>query len=143
MGFRQKKNKKKKTLCIRLSFFRVQAVYKTSRSWLKWTSSFISNKRSNGQVRDITLPMFYGIQSKVISVISTLVLKKSEFQDPCSSSSLDIVFPIAKIAKSKRGHNSINVLQNSLKVNQVILLFILSCMPNIRILARSVLKISC
>ena len=46
--------------------FCVHALYKISSSWLKWLSSFNTNKRSNGQVLGVTLPMFYGIQSKVI-----------------------------------------------------------------------------
>ena len=46
--------------------FCAQALYKILSSWLKWFSSLNTNKRSNGQVRDITLPMFYRIQSKVI-----------------------------------------------------------------------------
>ena len=39
---------------------------KNSSSWLKWFASFNTNKRSNGQVRGITLPMFYENQSNVI-----------------------------------------------------------------------------
>ena len=58
-GFQPEKNN-------RYSFFCAQALYKISSSWLKWFSSFNTNKRSNGQVRGITQPMFYGIQSKVI-----------------------------------------------------------------------------
>ena len=46
--------------------FCAHALYKISSAWLKWFSSFNTNKRSNGWVRGITLPMFYGIQSKVI-----------------------------------------------------------------------------
>ena len=46
--------------------FCAHALYKISSSWLKWFSSFNTNKRSNEQVKGITLPMFYGIQSKVI-----------------------------------------------------------------------------
>ena len=46
-------------------FFCAHALHKISSSLLKWFSSFNTNKRSNGQVRGITLPMFYGIQSKV------------------------------------------------------------------------------
>ena len=46
--------------------FCAHALYKISSSWLKWFSSFNTNKRSNGQVRGITLPMYYGIQSNVI-----------------------------------------------------------------------------
>ena len=46
--------------------FCAHALYKISSSWLKWFSSFNTNKRSNGQVRGITLPMFYRIQSIVI-----------------------------------------------------------------------------
>ena len=49
-----------------LLIFCAHALYKISNSWLKWFSSFNTNKRSNGQVRGITLPMFYRIQSKVI-----------------------------------------------------------------------------
>ena len=44
--------------------------------------------------------------------------QSSEFQDPSSSNSLYIVlkgFSIVIKAKSNKGHNSINVLQNSLK----------------------------
>ena len=37
-----------------------------SSSWPKWFSRFNTNKRSNRQVRGITLSVFYGIQSKVI-----------------------------------------------------------------------------
>ena len=46
--------------------FCAHALNKISSSWLKWFSSFNTNKRSNGQVRGITLPVFYGIQPKVI-----------------------------------------------------------------------------
>ena len=46
--------------------FCAHAQKKVSSSWLKWFSSFNANKKSNGQVRGITLPMFYRIQSKVI-----------------------------------------------------------------------------
>ena len=49
-----------------LLIFGAHALYKISSSWLKWFSNFITNKRSNGQVRGTTLPMFYRIQSKVI-----------------------------------------------------------------------------
>ena len=47
--------------------FCAHALYGILSSWLKWFSSFNTNKRSNGKVRGITLPMFYGIQSNVIS----------------------------------------------------------------------------
>ena len=46
--------------------FCAHALYKISSSWVKWFSSFNTNKRSNGQVMGITLPMFYRFQSKVI-----------------------------------------------------------------------------
>ena len=49
-----------------LLIFCAHALYKISSSLLKWFSSFNTNKRSNEQVKGITLPMFYGIQSKVI-----------------------------------------------------------------------------
>ena len=39
--------------------FCAHALYKISSSWLKWFSSFNTNKRSNGP--GITLPMFYEI----------------------------------------------------------------------------------
>ena len=54
-------------------FFCAHALYKISTSWLKWFSSFNTNKRSNGQVRGITLPMFYRIQSKVILILNNLL----------------------------------------------------------------------
>ena len=57
---KQKKKKKKKNNRYSLIFY-AHAVYKISSSWLKWFSSFNTNKRSNGQVRGITLPMFYRI----------------------------------------------------------------------------------
>ena len=49
-----------------LLIFCAHAPYTISSSWLKRFSSFNTNKRSNGQVRGITLPMFYRIQSKVL-----------------------------------------------------------------------------
>ena len=63
-----KKKKKKKTQKNNRNspIFCAHALYKISGSWLEWFSSFNTNKRSNGQVRGITLPMFYRIQSKVI-----------------------------------------------------------------------------
>ena len=48
--------------------FCVHALYKISSSWLKWFSSFNTNKKRKGQVRGITLPMVYRIQSKVILI---------------------------------------------------------------------------
>ena len=61
----KKENKKSNRYSL---FFCAHALYKISSSWLKWFSSFNTKKRSNGQVRGITLPMFYGIQSKVILI---------------------------------------------------------------------------
>ena len=61
--FDQKTKKKNDTYSL---IFCAHALYKISSSWLKWFSSFNTNKRCTGQVRGITLPMFYGIQSKVI-----------------------------------------------------------------------------
>ena len=46
--------------------FYAHALYKILSSWLKWLSSFNTNKRSNGHVRGKTLPIFYGMQSKFI-----------------------------------------------------------------------------
>ena len=59
----EKKQKKKQYV---FAIFCAHALYKISSSWLKWFSSFNTNKRSNRQVRRITLPMFYRIQLKVI-----------------------------------------------------------------------------
>ena len=61
-GFRLKKSK---IISIHLLLY-AHALHKISSSWLKWVSGFNTNKRSNRQVRGITPPMFYGIQSKVI-----------------------------------------------------------------------------
>ena len=89
--------------------FCAHALCKILSSWLKWFSSFNTIKRSNGEVRGITLPMFYGI-------LNIDPKQSSEFQDPSSSNSLHIVltrfFFVIK-AKSKKGDNSVNVLQNS------------------------------
>ena len=60
---RKKKENKNNNRCSLI--FCAHALYKISSSWLKWYSSFNTNKRSNGQVRGITLPMFYGIQSVI------------------------------------------------------------------------------
>ena len=48
---------------IKMLIFCAHALYKVSSSWLKWFSSCNTNKKSNGQERDITLPMFYRIKS--------------------------------------------------------------------------------
>ena len=60
--------------------FCAHALYKISSSWLKWFSSFTQTKG----VRGITLPMFYGIRSKVNIDLN----QYSEFQDPSSGNSL-------------------------------------------------------
>ena len=57
---RKKRKRKKKTVGIRL-LFSAHGLHKILSSWLKWFSSFNTSKRSNGQIRGITLPMFYGI----------------------------------------------------------------------------------
>ena len=54
-----------KTTKYVFAYFNAYALYKSSCPWLKSISSFNTNKRSNRQVRGKTLPMFYGIQSKV------------------------------------------------------------------------------
>ena len=59
-GFQSVKNTKNNRYSL---IFSAHGLYKISSSWLMWFSSFNTNKRSNGQVRGITLPMFYGIQS--------------------------------------------------------------------------------
>ena len=49
---------RKKNNLLSLTFC-AHALYKISSFLLKWMSSFNTNKRSNGQVRGITLQMFY------------------------------------------------------------------------------------
>ena len=67
VGIPTKKKKNTHTKTNRYSLiFCAHALYKISSSRLKWFSRFNTNKRSNRQVRDITLSMFYRIQSKVI-----------------------------------------------------------------------------
>ena len=90
-GLFRLKKKPTKTIGIRVFFCSYSISYKISSFWLKWFSSFSTNKRSNGQVRGITLPMFYGIQSKVKSHLNMDPKQYSEFQDPSSSNSLHIV----------------------------------------------------
>ena len=70
----------------------------------------------NRQVRGIIVPMFYGIQSKVmlIWILNNLlnfgILAQAILSILCLQ---DFSFVIK--AKFKKGHNSINVLQNLLK----------------------------
>ena len=88
--------------------FCVHALYKISSSWLKWFSSFNTNKRSNGEVRGITLPMFYGIQSKVIltwilnNLLNFRILAQAILYILCWQG-----FSILIKAKTKKGHNSL------------------------------------
>ena len=58
-GFQPEKRKHKNNRYSLI--FCAHALYKISSSWLKWFSSFNTNKRNNGQVRGITLAMFYRI----------------------------------------------------------------------------------
>ena len=50
-------DRKKKTNMYSLTFC-AHGLYEISSSYLKWFSSFYTNKTSNGQVRDITLTRF-------------------------------------------------------------------------------------
>ena len=99
-----------------LLIFCVHALYKISSSWFKWFSNFNTNKRSNGQERNITLPMFYGIKSKAIlawilnNILNFRILSQAILYILCTQG-----FSIVIIAKSEKGHNSINTLQNLLK----------------------------
>ena len=109
-------NRKKNTKNNRYSLiFYAHALYKISSSWPKWFPCFDTNKMSNGQVRGITLPMFYGFQSKVILtwilnyLLKFRILAQAILYILCWQG-----FSIFIKAKSKKGHNSINVLQNSL-----------------------------
>ena len=56
----------KKITNMYLLIFCARALYKISSSWLKWFSSYNTNKKGNRQVRSITLPLFSAIQSKFI-----------------------------------------------------------------------------
>ena len=71
-----------------LLIFCAHALYKISSSWLKWFSSFNTNKRSNGQERDITANVLW---NQVKSHLNMDPKQYSEFQDPISSNSLHIV----------------------------------------------------
>ena len=92
-----------------ISLFCAHALYKISCSWLKWFSSFNTNKRSNGQVRGITLPTFYRIQSKIIltwilnNLLNFRILAQANLYILCWQG-----FSVFIKAKSKKGHNSIN-----------------------------------
>ena len=117
MGGGGSNRKKENTKINRYSLiFSAHALYKISSSWLKWFSSFNTNKRSNGQVRGITLPVFYRIQSKVIltwilnNLLNFRILAQAILYILCWQG-----FSIFIKAKSKKGHTSTNVLQNSLK----------------------------
>ena len=105
-GIPTKKNKK-------TNRYSLHALYKISSSWLKWFSSFNTNKRSNRQVRGITLPMFYGIQSKLIF---TWILNNLLNFGILAQAILYIHvlclqgFSFVIKAKSKKGQHSINVL---------------------------------
>ena len=96
--------------------FCVHALHKISSSWLNCFSSFNTNKRSNRQVRGITLPMFYGIQSKVVltwilnNLLNFRILAQAVLYILCLQG-----FSFVIKVKSKKGQNSINVLQNLLK----------------------------
>ena len=65
-GIPTEKKKTQKKPNRYLLIFYAHALYKISSSWLMWFFSFNTNKRSKGQLRGITLPVFYRIQSKVI-----------------------------------------------------------------------------
>ena len=77
---------KKIIICMRLLFV-LMLYIKVQTPSSSGFSSFNTNTRSNGQVSGITLPIFYRIQSSDLNIDP----KFSEFQDPCSSNSLDIV----------------------------------------------------
>ena len=49
-------------------------IYIISNSLFQWSTSFKTNKRSNGQERDVTPQTIYGIKSKLTLVIYTLIL---------------------------------------------------------------------
>ena len=104
-----------------LLIFCAHALYKISSSWLKWFSSFNANKRSNGQVRGITLPMFCGIQSKVTLtwILNNLVnirIRAQAILDVLCSQGFSIVIK----AKSKMGITRSTFYRIRPKLNQVI-----------------------
>ena len=107
-GFQLKKNNR---YSLNFCAHALYTLYKISSSWLRWFCSFNTNKRSNGKVRGITLPRFYGIQSKVILIciinklLNFRILAQAILYILCLQG-----FSIDIKANSKKGHNSINVL---------------------------------
>ena len=103
--------KKNKINITYLFIFCAYALYKISSSWLKWLSSFKTNKRGYGQVRGINLPMFYEIQSKAIlawilkNLLNFRILAQAILYILCCQG-----FSVVLKAKSKKGNNSIIVL---------------------------------
>ena len=69
--------------------FCAHALYKILSSWLKWFSSFNTNKRSNGQVRGLNSANI--LRNSVKSHLNMDPKQSSEFQDPSSRNSLHIV----------------------------------------------------
>ena len=81
IGFRPEKNP------IVFAYFCAHALYKISSSWLKWFSSFNTNKRSNGQAHNSANVL----RNSVKRHLNIDPKQSSEFQDPSSSNSLHIV----------------------------------------------------
>ena len=80
---------------------------------LKWFSIFNTNKRTGKGHNSANF-----LRNSVKSHLNMDPKQYSEYQDPCSRNFLHIVlrgFSIVIIAKSEKGHNSINILQNLLK----------------------------
>ena len=77
---------------------------------------FLGGGGGRGVDRDITLPMFFGIKSKIIlkwilnNILNFRILSQANICMLCRQG-----FSIVILAKSEKGPYSINVLQNLLK----------------------------
>ena len=92
--------------------------------------------------------LHYGICSKVYQFINTLVFNYANFEDPSQRGSSDISFKRLflykmPVSKKKRRVTQPEIYGIGSKVNQFIYTLVWNYMPNIRILAKAVLKIFC
>ena len=91
-------------------------------------------------------PKIYGIGSKLINSSTPWSVTICQISDPSQSGSLDILFTrlfLYKMPVSEKGSNSTKIYGIDSKVNQLINTLVSNYMPNIRILAKGVLKIFC
>ena len=114
----ENKSKKNKRYSL---IFCAHALYKILSSWLKWFSSFNTNKRSNGQVRGHNSANV--LRNSVKSHLNMDPKQSSEFQDPSASDSLHIVLTRLSFLKKlslKRGITRSIFYRVRSKVYQVI-----------------------